>query len=283
MKDLIIDLVSSPTPLATVAEQKNLSLRSAVYMQVAHYLRRSRKVLTSPTQYKLLKGQKEFGYATVGLNLAPATEAYFLTRVNMCPSASKGCLATCLRHSGQNIFTQGKIARIARTVLWLEFRPEFLAIVGAEVRRWRRWSKARGLQLAFRANLLSDSAELAQSVQDEVYNDDTFAGDEALPFYDYTANEVDMYLEDGITRVFSRKEDNEDAVMRVLGHGLPVSVVFGSNDLPSQWRGYDVIDGDEHDLRFIDANGPVVIGLRVKGARSETKQRAIASGFAVAA
>ena len=44
--------------------------------------------------------------------------------------------------------------------------------------------------------------------------------------------------------------------------------VFGkqrSDALPDTWRGYPVIDGDEHDARFTDAGPGTIIGLLAKG------------------
>ena len=45
---------------------------------------------------------------------------------------------------------------------------------------------------------------------------------------------------------------------------------------PMTWRGAKVIDGDEHDLRFLDQGRGVVIGLKAKG---EAKKDS--SGFVV--
>ena len=42
-----------------------------------------------------------------------------------------------------------------------------------------------------------------------------------------------------------------------------VAIVFRSQ-LPEKLWGYDVIDGDKNDLRFLDPPG-VVVGLRAKG------------------
>ena len=58
----------------------------------------------------------------------------------------------------------------------------------------------------------------------------------------------------------------------------PVAVVFSTKKgkpLPRKFKGYKVVDGDEHDLTFLHPNG-VVIGLRAKG-----KAIGDQSGFAV--
>ncbi len=70
---------------------------------------------------------------------------------------------------------------------------------------------------------------------------------------------------------FSRSEENEKEALASLDHGVSVAVVFDvrpSAALPAEWMGYPVIDGDRHDLRFLDTlegKGPFIVGLRAKG------------------
>ena len=59
----------------------------------------------------------------------------------------------------------------------------------------------------------------------------------------------------------------------LLNRGTNVSVVF--DRVPGEWLGRKVIDGDAHDLRFLDPEG-VIVGLKAKGrAKKDT------SGFVV--
>jgi len=60
----------------------------------------------------------------------------------------------------------------------------------------------------------------------------------------------------------------------ILGQGGNVAIVF-RGELPKTWNGFDVIDGDESDLRFLDKKG-VVVGLVEKGLAKKDK-----SGFVV--
>jgi hypothetical protein len=55
--------------------------------------------------------------------------------------------------------------------------------------------------------------------------------------------------------------------------GGNVAVVF--DKLPSTWKGYPVINGDESDLRFLDPKN-VIVGLKAKG-----KGKKDASGFVI--
>ena len=53
-----------------------------------------------------------------------------------------------------------------------------------------------------------------------------------------------------------------------LSSGLNVAMVFNVKDeteLPSEYMGFPVINGDEHDLTFLHGNG-VIVGLKAKGA-----------------
>ena len=98
-----------------------------------------------------------------------------------------------------------------------------------------------------------------------------------VQFYDYTKLEnriVNKTLPANYHLTFSRAEDNDHKLEAVLEH-TSAAVVF-SGELPATWRGYPVIDGDEHDARFTDAGPGVIIGLKAKG-----KARHDASGFVV--
>jgi len=54
---------------------------------------------------------------------------------------------------------------------------------------------------------------------------------------------------------------------------MNVAAVF--NELPSEWMGLPVIDGDEHDLRFKDPK-PCIVGLLAKGSAKKDD-----SGFVI--
>ena len=259
--------------LATFDEQKHMKTRDAIVAQVAHLIRGTRKLFTSPTQFKLFLGIESEGYATIGLNLSPATEAFRYTGVDMCPGKTKGCAGACLFQSGHNNLQMASIARIARTILWVHARATFLRKATLEIRRYQNWARNKGLRLAIRPNLLSDDTRLAEFIQ-------CIASD-STTVYDYTAIRSAMDLTDGVHRTYSRKEGRDAETVEVLRAGHPVAVVF-AGPLPTTWEGYPVINGDKHDLRFIDACGAVVVGLKVKGVKNATKERAIASGFAIA-
>ena len=68
--------------------------------------------------------------------------------------------------------------------------------------------------------------------------------------------------------------------MEILSKGFNVAIVF--DKLPETFAGYEVINGDENDLRFKDKKG-VVVGLKYKKITgtggAEKNKLAFESGF----
>ena len=85
----------------------------------------------------------------------------------------------------------------------------------------------------------------------------------SVQFYDYT-----KIMRKSLTKisnyhvVFSRSESNKEQVKRAYQLGMNVAVVF--DQVPSEFEGIEVINGDLHDLRFLDKPGTIV-GLKAKG------------------
>jgi hypothetical protein len=68
-------------------------------------------------------------------------------------------------------------------------------------------------------------------------------------------------------------EDNEAQALEVLNQGGNVAVVF-RDKLPKSYLGFQVVNGDKTDLRFLDPKGGVIVGLKAKG-----KAKKDVSGF----
>lgn len=134
-----------------------------------------------------------------------------------------------------------------------------------------RKAKREKLIPAVRVNGTSDLPWLALMMASEFPN---------VVFYDYTKHaRAWERVTPNYHLTFSHSETNEAETMRALDHGLNVAVVFDTkkgSPLPSTFLGRPVIDGDLHDLRFLDGYKGSVIGLRAKGpAKKDT------SGFVV--
>lgn len=100
----------------------------------------------------------------------------------------------------------------------------------------------------------------------------------SVPFYDYTKIPR-RKTPPNYTLTFSYSEASgvtRKHAEQVLKTSQNLADVFSSRQLPETFLGRRVINGDHHDLRFLDPQG-VVIGLSAKGpARYDT-----ASGFVV--
>ena len=228
------------------------------------------KLLGINTNYKTIKSEK-VGVLTGIIYMSP----YNLSGKNVCPGASAGCAAACLNTAGRGAMNVVQAARLKKTQRFFQDRQQFLWDLVNEISALRRKAKAKGLKAAVRLNGTSDLPYERYKIRDTGKNIMELFPD--VQFYDYTKLEnriVGQQLPANYHLTFSRAEDNDHKLAAVLEH-TSAAVVF-SGELPETWRGYPVIDGDEHDARFTDAGAGVIIGLRAKG-----KARHDSSGFVV--
>lgn len=242
------------------------------------------ELLNIDANAKTVKGQKK-GYQTAVLYLAP----YVASGHQVCPMAEKaGCWRTCLNTAGRGgmpvggMFTSpGGIelpdntiqrARIRRTKMWIEKKAQFLELLEHEIQLHLRGAERRGLLPTIRLNGTSDiqweKVRLASGLTlMETYPD--------VQFYDYTKISKRLY---DLTRpenyylCLSGSAADSNYHKRCVqawkdGH----STVWVARDeatkqrLLSQMTVSPAVDGDEHDLRFLDPKGAYVV-LRAKGA-----------------
>jgi hypothetical protein len=86
-----------------------------------------------------------------------------------------------------------------------------------------------------------------------------------VQFYDYTKRANRSSLPANYALTFSLSESNESDARAVLARGGNVAVVFRRKaSFPPMYLGAPTIDGDRHDLRFLDPVGSVV-ALYAKG------------------
>lgn len=199
---------------------------------------------------------------------------------NLCPHASAGCISLCLGdHSGQAaISTKVKDSRKRKAQYFMRYRSDFMAEFYHHIANTVKKADKNGLKTAIRPNGSSDIAfeGLPVTVNGSTYPNIMSAFPE-VPFLDYTKNpkRFDRELPKNYHLTFSLSETNETQARAILARGFNVAVVFGSG-LPETYLGYPVINGDLHDLRFLDPNG-VIVGLTPKGHRAKRDQ----SGFVI--
>ena len=224
------------------------------------------KILNSGNT-KTAKGEK-FGWKTFGIHLAPSK----LSGYNVCKWASKGCSMACLNISGMGAFSNVQEARIKKTKWFFEDKQGFLAKLAKEIQNAIKSSSKKDLFPCFRLNLTSDLPwEKVRYKGKSIL--DWFP---TVQFYDYTKSTERMseFLRGGMPKNYhltlSRSEESKELeLVSVLRSGGNVAIVF-RGELPETWNGFEVINGDESDLRFMDKKG-VVVGLIEKGLAKKDK------------
>jgi hypothetical protein len=233
---------------------------------------------------KAIKAQG-FGFVNAIHYMAPAS----LSGVNLCPHSSAGCRALCLGwESGQagmvaNDADMNSVrkSRVQKAQRFMKERGAYMVDVVRSIENELARSAAAGKRLCVRMNGATDIRFEAIGC---TRNGQAFRSVmQAFPevdFVDYTKNPraFDRVLPANYHLTFSRSEDNEATALYLLTRGVNVAVVF-AGDKPRYWNGFNVIDGDEHDLRQLDPRGSqgFVIALSPKGRKAKKDQ----SGFVV--
>jgi len=223
------------------------------------------KLLNIDSNYKTVKGQAK-GYMTAILYLSPANTSGH----QVCPFASPGCIDTCLNTAGRGQFNSIQEARKRKTEYFFKDRVGFISQLKHEIKNFEKYAHKKGFIPVVRLNGTSDLTIETYGVIE------TFP---EIQFYDYTKNYQRMvkFLDGGLPEnyhlTFSRSETNEIQSLDILKRHGNVAVLFES--MPKEWHGYDVVSGDDSDLRFLDKAG-TIIGLKPKG-----KARKDISGFVV--
>jgi hypothetical protein len=160
---------------------------------------------------------------------------------------------------------------MARTLLF-RFRPLiFWTGISEEIARGARKALKKGMGHSVRLNGTSDVPfearkngkalkELMRLFSDTRFYDYTKIAGRCLPEYIARHGLQDYHL------TFSFSGENWKACEMLLSRGVSVAVCFDlkkGENLPKTYKGYRVIDGDIHDLRFLDEKG-VIVGLRYK-------------------
>lgn len=236
--------------------------------------------LLSEKQHKADKAN-QFGYLQGMLQLQPLhkitkkqrenlrDEGFQNIRNNLCPFAG-ACADVCIQHAGFNSDVLNKHAvpkRNSRTELLLNETPCFMGLLYADLYELSRKAKALKLKSVARLNCLSDlywPAAIFDKFPD-------------IQFLDYTKDESKLidaasspHWPTNYHLTFSYNEKMNPFLFHTYIKPHPkkvnIAVVFDvsrNSDLPSEYLGHPVIDGDINDLRFLDTSG-AIIGLRFK-------------------
>jgi hypothetical protein len=191
---------------------------------------------------------------------------------NLCPNASSGCIELCLGVTSGNAAMYPSVlrSRIAKAQWFMNDRKAFMKHAARHIRRAMAAAKRAKQKLCVRMNGATDIAWESLHVQGEL---SLVAQFPKVQFVDYTKSvkralaHARGQLPKNYHLTFSRSETNEAQCLEVLAAGGNVAVV-SSLPRPATWYGFPTIDGDQHDLRHLDAFG--VVWLSPKGAKAKT-------------
>lgn len=245
-------------------------------MFFSNYLFKKPKVLFGQQNAKTIKGEA-LGYTTLILYLSPANQNSFGKSV--CSKATEGCKTSCLFTAGRGKFTMTKMARLHKTEYFLRERNNFMFHLAIEIAE--AIEKYGSENICIRLNGTSDIPYENIPVGNFKNLMDMFPD---VQFYDYTKifSRLTKTLPNNYNLTFSRAETNLNHMESELALqlGFNVAAVFSVKDeteLPNTYNGKKVINGDYHDLRFLDEKNAIV-GLKAKGdAKKDT------SGFVIRA
>jgi hypothetical protein len=232
-----------------------------------------RKTLLTTANAKTSKGES-LGYLTGILYLAPADT---VEGINLCPFASKGCKASCLFTAGRGKFSNVMNARIKKTIHFRDDINSFMESLVLSIENVILEARVKGLKPCIRLNGTSD-------IRFEYYLDSNgrniFEQFPNIQFYDYTKDFHRLAALKGRWKnyhlTFSRSESraNHAQCRKLLDLGVNVAAVFRSEDhMP-----INSIEGDLHDLRFLDKKGGHIVALKAKGDAKKDQ-----SGFVIGA
>lgn len=178
---------------------------------------------------------------------------------NLCPKASAGCAAACLYSAGRGKFSNVQQSRINKANYYVFDRFSFLAQLSDEIEAINNKAKKQGKKVAIRLNGTSDLPFYEMLKADK-------KGWNNVIFYDYTKipSKALKHLNSSNYHVcFSLNEENKTEAFNLLKLGVNIAAVFKS-DLPKKYQGFDVVNGDEHDMTMVFNKGKI-LGLKAKG------------------
>ncbi len=249
-----------------------------------------------------------FGYLNAIHYMAP----YKLGGVgNLCSHASVACIALCLgQYSGQaaivsdleNGTNPTRESRKLKAQLFMRNRAEYMNRLVRDIVKLDREARRENLKLCVRLNGSTDivwerisfAIDAKTSKALAAYNgalmgiaiDDSYYAGRVrtilqlfpdIQFVEYTKNPKRLASKPAnLDLTLSYSAENSAACVNALLAGENVAMVFAGG-LPESFAGFPVIDGDQHDLRHLDAKGGFIVGLSPKGRKAQKDT----SGFVV--
>ena len=190
----------------------------------------------------------------------------------ICPyQIEAGCKEACLNTAGMaGVFPKVQDARQRKTDLFLNHRGKFMELLVEDINKFIKACERKGKKPAIRLNGTSDIQwEKIPVPPHSIWNpsintQNIFEMFPQVQWYDYTKiptrkikHLINYHLTWSYSEASPKYADNFNKVK------YNIAVVFHKK-LPKTFRGRKVIDGDKHDMRFMDEDN-VVVGLLAKG------------------
>ena len=229
------------------------------------------------------------GYKLLSVNSNPkidksnkVSEKYWSCIMHLRPVSTKicpyqdiaKCKEACLNTAGlSGVYPSIQKARQKKTDLFLNNRDEFMQQLVKDINTFIRACKRKDKRPAIRLNGTSDIQW--EYIEIDGY-ENIFAMFPDVQFYDYTkipTRKIDHIPNYHLTWSYSEANDKYAKMFDKVPNNK--AVVFKNKILPSMFKGLKVIDGDTHDMRFLDEPNSVV-GLKAKGKARQDK-----SGFVI--
>jgi len=183
------------------------------------------------------------------------------------------CKNACLNTAGLGgVYPSIQKARQKKTDLYLNDRDEFMRVLVKDIHTFIRACNRKEKLPAVRLNGTSD----IQWEKIDIDGQNIFEMFPDVQFYDYTkipTRKVDKIPNYHLTWSYSEANEKYAKMFNAVPNNI--AVVFRDKLLPKMFKGLKVIDGDTHDMRFLDKPNSVV-GLKAKG-----KAKKDYSGFVI--
>ena len=183
------------------------------------------------------------------------------------------CKNACLNTAGLGgVYPSIQKARQRKTDLFLNDRDEFMRQLVHDIHKFIRACDRKDKLPAIRLNGTSD----IQWEKIDIDGQNIFEMFPQIQFYDYTkipTRKVAHIPNYHLTWSYSEASPTYSELIKKIKYNI--AVVFRDKDLPTMFKGFKVIDGDTHDMRFLDEPN-VIVGLKAKG-----KAKKDTSGFVI--
>lgn len=195
----------------------------------------------------------------------------------VCPMRTDECTLLCLNESGRNKMDTDKNtinnSRIKKTKLFFEEREFLVRWIIDEIKAAKNKAVKLGYSFSVRLNNTSDITPESFYINDNGIKKNLLEIFPDVQFYDYTKVSkrfelVKKYKNYDIT--FSYSGNNMTECLSMLNNNVRVAMVF--KKVPEKYMNFNVIDGDQYDMRYRDDKN-VIVGLKFKQVRNKLNEK----------